>query len=121
MNLAHVWVYLETTPLLGLACTLVAWQAAVALSGRLGNAAAANPVLLATALLVAPLLATGTSYAAYFQDAQSRAFPARPRDRGAGGADARQPGADQALRAGAARGLGDGGGERDARGARAGR
>ncbi len=70
MNLAHVWVYLETTPLLGLACTLLAWQAAVALSHRLGNVAIASPVLLAIAMLVALLLATGTSYAAYFQGAQ---------------------------------------------------
>ena len=70
MNLAHVWVYLETTPLLGLACTLVAWQAAVALSRLLGNAAMASPVLLAIVMLVALLLATGTSYGAYFQGAQ---------------------------------------------------
>lgn len=70
MNLAHVWVYLETTPLLGLASTLVAWQVAVALSRRLGNAAAASPVLLAISMLAVLLLATGTSYGAYFQGAQ---------------------------------------------------
>ena len=65
-----IWVYLESTPLLGLAATLAAWQVAVLLSRALGGAPIANPVLLAILMLVGLLLATGTPYAAYFQGAQ---------------------------------------------------
>ncbi len=50
--------------------TLVAWQAAVAISRLLGDRPLANPVLIAIALLAGLLLATGTSYASYFQGAQ---------------------------------------------------
>lgn len=69
-GLQGLWVYLATTPLLGLASTLVAWQAAVALSARLGDPAPLNPVLVSILLLVAGLLATGMPYAAYFEGAQ---------------------------------------------------
>ena len=65
-----LWVYLESTPLLGLTCTLLAWQAALALSRRLGDAPLANPVLIAILLLSALLLATRTPYADYFRGAQ---------------------------------------------------
>ena len=68
--IAQIWVYLETTPLLGLMATLLAWQAAVAISRATGDAALANPVLVAIGLLMALLLLTGTPYAAYFQGAQ---------------------------------------------------
>ena len=50
--------------------TLVAWQMAVTLSRLLGDRPLANPVLIAIALLVGLLLATGTPYASYFQGAQ---------------------------------------------------
>ena len=66
----QVWVYLETTPLLGLVSTLIAWQAGLAVSRASGDAAVANPVLVAIIVLVALLLLTGTPYAAYFQGAQ---------------------------------------------------
>lgn len=65
-----IWVYLESTPLLGLACTLLAWQAALAVSRRLGDMPLANPVLVAILLLAALLTATGTAYADYFRGAQ---------------------------------------------------
>ncbi len=65
-----IWVYLESTPLLGLVMTLVAWQAAVAISRLLGDRPLANPVLIAIVLLVGLLLVTGTPYASYFQGAQ---------------------------------------------------
>ena len=65
-----LWVYLASTPLLGLASTLVAWQAATALSARLGNPALLNPIPVAILLLVAGLLATGMPYQAYFDGAQ---------------------------------------------------
>ena len=66
----QVWVYLETTPLLGLVSTLVAWQVGLRVSRAAGDAPAANPVLVAIGVLVALLLVTGTPYAAYFQGAQ---------------------------------------------------
>ena len=70
VGLFHLWVYLQTTPLLGLATTLVAWQAATNVSRRLRDHPLANPVIIAITLLVLLLLATRTPYAAYFQGAQ---------------------------------------------------
>lgn len=69
-GLFHLWVYLETTPLLGLAATLIAYRGAVAMSRVLHGHALANPVLLAIVALALLLEATGTPYAAYFQGAQ---------------------------------------------------
>ena len=66
----HLWVYLETTPLLGLAATLLVFRAAVALSRLARGHALANPVLIAIVALSCLLLATGTPYSAYFQGAQ---------------------------------------------------
>ena len=43
-RLGVIWVYLESTPLLGLASTLVAWQLAVAGSRALGGRPFANPL-----------------------------------------------------------------------------
>lgn len=69
-KLFTLWVYLETTPLLGLAATLLVWQAAQAIAGRMGGVALANPMLIAVCILAFLLLATGTPYSAYFQGAQ---------------------------------------------------
>ena len=66
----HLWVYLETTPLLGLAVTLVVWQLAGAIANRIGNVPLANPMLLSVMMLAVLLLATDTPYSAYFQGAQ---------------------------------------------------
>ncbi len=66
----HLWVYLETTPLLGLAVTLVVWHLAGMLANRLGNAPLANPMLLSVIMLSCLLIATDTPYSAYFQGAQ---------------------------------------------------
>ena len=66
----HLWVYLETTPLLGLGITLVVWQVAVNLTSYLGQGPLANPMLLSVAMLSALLLGTSTPYSAYFQGAQ---------------------------------------------------
>ncbi len=66
----QVWVYLATTPLLGLVSTLIAWQVGLQVSRATGDISAANPVLIAICLLVALLLLTHTSYDAYFQGAQ---------------------------------------------------
>jgi predicted murein hydrolase (TIGR00659 family) len=66
----QLWVYLQTTPLLGLVSTLVAWEIASWVSARLHGHVLANPMLICIALLVALLLVTHTPYAAYFQGGQ---------------------------------------------------
>lgn len=69
-RIADIWVYLSTTPLLGLTATLVAYQAAFWVYRRGGYHPLLNPVALAVALLVALLAATGTPYRTYFDGAQ---------------------------------------------------
>ncbi|MCB1887648.1 MAG: LrgB family protein [Rhodocyclaceae bacterium] len=69
-SVSDIWVYLAETPLLGLTLTLVCYQAAFAIHSRFGMHPAANPVLLAVAMLVAVLLATDTPYPVYFEGAQ---------------------------------------------------
>ena len=66
----QLWVYLSATPLLGLTLTLLAYQAAFAIYRRSGSHPLANPVLIAVAMLVAFLMATGTRYETYFAGAQ---------------------------------------------------
>jgi predicted murein hydrolase (TIGR00659 family) len=69
-NLEELWVYLATTPLLGLTFTLLAYVAAYAIYQRVNFNPLANPVAIAVALLVALLVSTGTPYATYFEGAQ---------------------------------------------------
>lgn len=69
-RVGEIWVYLATSPLLGLTLTLLAYQGAVLVSKRCGGHPLANPVLLAVASLVLLLWATGTPYRAYFDGAQ---------------------------------------------------
>ncbi|MBR0568506.1 LrgB family protein [Azoarcus sp. L1K30] len=69
-NLNEIWVYLSTTPLLGLTLTLIAYQAAFQIYKRVGFHPLANPVLLAVAMLAGVLLLTGTPYSTYFDGAQ---------------------------------------------------
>ncbi len=69
-GIAGLWVYLHTQPLLWLTATLAAYGVGIALHERAGRAPAVNAVAIAVALLVAVLLATGTSYATYFGGAQ---------------------------------------------------
>jgi predicted murein hydrolase (TIGR00659 family) len=69
-RLTEIWVYLATTPLLGLTVTLLAYQAAYWIYRRLGMNPLANPVALSVAFLVALLWATGTPYQTYFDGAQ---------------------------------------------------
>jgi putative effector of murein hydrolase len=66
----HLWTPLATTPLLWLAVTLAAF-----ILGRLAQRACkgsafASPVLIAIVLVATVVLATGTSYKAYFAGAQ---------------------------------------------------
>lgn len=66
----EIWVYLSTTPLLGLTLTLVAYQCAWWLYQRAGQHPLLNPVLLAVAMLVGVLMLTGMPYEKYFDGAQ---------------------------------------------------
>ncbi len=69
-RVADVWVYLAQSPLLWLALTVVAYVVADALHRRLRRHAAANPVLVAVALLLAVLVVSRTPYPTYFEGAQ---------------------------------------------------
>jgi predicted murein hydrolase (TIGR00659 family) len=69
-GVAQLWVYLQTTPLLGLAATLVAWEAASFLSRLAHGHVLANPMLLCIIILAGLLLLTGTPYRAYFEGGQ---------------------------------------------------
>ena len=66
----ELWVYLSTSPLLGLTLTLLAYQGAWWIHRRAGFSPLANPVLLAVAALVALLAVTDTPYQTYFDGAQ---------------------------------------------------
>jgi len=65
-----IWVYLSTTPLLGLTLTLIAYLVGDRLYRRANMHALLNPVLLAVAMLVVVLSATRTPYETYFDGAQ---------------------------------------------------
>ena len=69
-RLADVWVYLSTTPLLGLSITLLVYHGAFLLYRRIGFHSLANPVGLSVIALGTLLWATGTPYATYFEGAQ---------------------------------------------------
>lgn len=69
-QITDIWVYLSTTPLLGLTATLLAYQAAYWLYRKSGFNPLLNPVAIAVALLVAVLYATHTPYKTYFDGAQ---------------------------------------------------
>jgi Putative effector of murein hydrolase len=70
-NDLHVlWIYLETSPLLGLTATLVAYQAAHWLWRRAHMTPLLNPVLVSIALIAGFLTLTGIDYRTYFDGAQ---------------------------------------------------
>jgi predicted murein hydrolase (TIGR00659 family) len=69
-DLARIWVYLSTTPLVGLTATLVAYRLGYAAFVRSGRNPAANPVLIAVVLLAGLLWLTDTPYRTYFDGAQ---------------------------------------------------
>lgn len=70
MKFTEIWVYLSTSPLLGLTVTLVAYQIAFWIYQKLNLNPLANPVAIAVALLVGILWITSTPYATYFEGAQ---------------------------------------------------
>ena len=65
-----IWVYLSTSPLLGLTVTLLVYQAAYWVYRRANFHPLLNPVALAVATLVLLLKLTGTPYQTYFDGAQ---------------------------------------------------
>ena len=69
-DFVHLWVYLASTPLFGLAATIVVYVVAQAVYERLGYAPWANPVVWSVLCIGAVLLATGTPYPVYFAGAQ---------------------------------------------------
>ncbi len=66
----QIWVYLTTTPLLGLTITLAAYLAGFWLYRRAKLNPLVNPVLIAVVLIVLLLKATETPYKTYFEGAQ---------------------------------------------------
>ncbi len=66
----HLWVYLATTPLLGLAATLFVYRIATDIGRRFRSHPLASPMLISIVFLSALLVATGTPYSSYFQGAQ---------------------------------------------------
>lgn len=66
----HFWVYLATSPLLGLTLTLCAYLFAQWVYARCGFSPLANPVAIAIAIIAVVLVASGMSYQRYFAGAQ---------------------------------------------------
>lgn len=88
-DVASLWSYLATTPLIWLTTTILAYLLADGLARRSGNPPWANPVLLSV-LLIAPVLwLTQTDYTTYFEGAQPQNRSAHAkresRNTGAGG------------------------------------
>ena len=69
-DLQGIWVYLSTSPLLGLTSTLLAYQAAMWLFEKGGRSPLLNPILISVSIICGFLLATGTEYRTYFDGAQ---------------------------------------------------
>jgi predicted murein hydrolase (TIGR00659 family) len=70
ITFVDLWVYLSGSPLLWLTATLIAYLAADAISIACNRHPLANPVLIAVVFVSAILLATGTTFPAYFAGAQ---------------------------------------------------
>jgi len=69
-RLTDIWVYLSTTPLLGLTVTLLVYQGAFWIYKRADFNPLLNPVPISVAVLVAILTVTKTPYQTYFDGAQ---------------------------------------------------
>jgi predicted murein hydrolase (TIGR00659 family) len=69
-DFVELWAYLSGTPLLWLTVTLIAYVTADSISAACGRHPLANPVLIAVLLVSVILVATGTSFPAYFSGAQ---------------------------------------------------
>lgn len=69
-DLYQIWVYLSTTPLLGLTVTLCAYVLGYYLYRKCRFNPLVNPVLIAVLVLVSLLLVSETPYSSYFEGAQ---------------------------------------------------
>jgi len=69
-SVQHLWTPLATTPLLWLVVTLAAYVVGRVIQQACKGAALASPVLIAIVLVAVVVLATRTSYQAYFAGAQ---------------------------------------------------
>lgn len=69
-GLGDIWAYLNTSPLLHLTLTLVAYQVGVVIYRRGRFNPMLNPVLVAVVLIVIVLAGSGTQYETYFDGAQ---------------------------------------------------
>jgi predicted murein hydrolase (TIGR00659 family) len=69
-DVASLWSYLATTPLIWLTTTILAYLFAEKAARRLGNPPWANPVLLSVILIAPVLWLTQTNYTTYFEGAQ---------------------------------------------------
>ncbi len=69
-SLDHLWAPLSAQPLLWLVVTLAGYAVGRTIQRASGNSPLASPVLIAIVLAAAAVLATGTSYQAYFSGAQ---------------------------------------------------
>lgn len=69
-ELLEIWVYLSTSPLLGLTATLLAYVLAYRVYIRCHSSPLANPVALAVAVLIGLLVLTKTPYKDYFDGAK---------------------------------------------------
>lgn len=69
-RITELWVYLSTSPLLGLTVTLVVYELAYIVYRRSKFNPLLNPVLIAVSVLVLLLTLTHTAYETYFAGAQ---------------------------------------------------
>ncbi|WP_321337835.1 LrgB family protein [Breoghania sp.] len=69
-SVENLWVYLHETPLLWLTITLAAYTIADSVSVLARRHPISNPIIIATALIIAALVMTGTDYKTYFGGAQ---------------------------------------------------
>jgi predicted murein hydrolase (TIGR00659 family) len=69
-SLPDIWVYLSTTPLLGLTLTLLVYSLAYRVYAAARFNPLANPVAISIVLLATVLWLTSTPYATYFEGAQ---------------------------------------------------
>jgi predicted murein hydrolase (TIGR00659 family) len=70
VDLGTLWVYLSTSPLLGLVVTLLAYVMSYRLYELANRHPLLNPVALAMVLLILLLVVTDTPYSRYFEGAQ---------------------------------------------------
>lgn len=69
-NLTQIWVYLSTSPLLGLTVTLIAYLVGSRLYQMSNGNPVVNPVAIAILLIIAYLFISATPFETYFEGAQ---------------------------------------------------